>query len=360
MLVAWRRALGLALSAATLALVGLALASSAGLAQESAVVTVEVEGFAYHPKTLTVPVGTTVEWVGRDAAPHTVTADDRSFDSGLFGAGERFRWTFTAPGTYGYYCIPHGAPGAGMFGTVVVTAAGGPPATPPATEPPATEPPAAEPPAPAPETAAVAVGIVEPPEVAAWGYDPVEVVVPVGATVTWTNLGIVPHTATAEDGSFDSGILEQGGTFSRVFDAPGEYPYRCTLHPWMVGKVVVSAEAAGAVVVAEALRFQPQTLTVPVGTTVVWMNADAFEHTVTADDGSFDSGLFGTGGTFAWTFSAPGTYGYYCVPHGAPGAGMHGTIVVVGPGGAGEAPAGSEASSAKTEAPPGGDWPAGG
>ena len=52
-----------------------------------------------------------------------MTADDTSFDSGLFGSGKTFSHTFTIPGTYPYYCIPHGAPGrTGMAGTVVVSA----------------------------------------------------------------------------------------------------------------------------------------------------------------------------------------------------------------------------------------------
>ena len=50
----------------------------------------------------------------------TVTWDDKSVDSGLFGQGETFSYTFTAPGTYSYYCIPHGSPGSGMHGSVIV------------------------------------------------------------------------------------------------------------------------------------------------------------------------------------------------------------------------------------------------
>ena len=68
-----------------------------------------------------VPVGTTVEWtnVGRD--PHTVTADDGSFDSGRMVAGAEYRHTFDRAGVYRYYCVYHGAPGGiGMAGIVVV------------------------------------------------------------------------------------------------------------------------------------------------------------------------------------------------------------------------------------------------
>ena len=79
-----------------------------------------VQGFAYQPMDLTVAAGTTVTWTNNDPVAHTVTWDDMSVDSGLFGQGETFSYTFTTPGTYGYYCIPHGSPGAGMHGSVTV------------------------------------------------------------------------------------------------------------------------------------------------------------------------------------------------------------------------------------------------
>jgi plastocyanin/glucose/arabinose dehydrogenase len=82
---------------------------------------VAIQSFAFNPQTLTIPAGTTVTWTNNDSVQHTVTWDDRSVDSGLFGQGQTFEYTFTEPGTYGYFCIPHGSPGAGMFGTVVVS-----------------------------------------------------------------------------------------------------------------------------------------------------------------------------------------------------------------------------------------------
>lgn len=65
----------------------------------------------------------------------------------------------------------------------------------------------------------------------------------------------------------------------------------------------------------EAFMFQPTALTVPVGTTVTWTNYDPVAHTVTDVDQLWDSGLFETPGTFAKTFTEPGTYTYYCIPH---------------------------------------------
>jgi plastocyanin len=72
--------------------------------------------------------------------------------------------------------------------------------------------------------------------------------------------------------------------------------------------------------------FQPKSLEVPAGTTVVWTNQDAIQHSVTAADGVFDSGFFTQGGTFAYTFDQPGTYAYYCARHGS----MQGEVVVTG------------------------------
>lgn len=71
----------------------------------------------------------------------------------------------------------------------------------------------------------------------------------------------------------------------------------------------------GTEVVISDFAFGPQTLTVDVGTTVTWTNEDAVVHTVTADDGSFDSGNLSTGDTFSQTFDTAGTYSYHCTPH---------------------------------------------
>lgn len=61
----------------------------------------------YSINVLTVPVGTTVEWVNNDDQAHTVTDVGGLFDSGTMGAGDRFSFTYDTPGTYEYFCIPH-------------------------------------------------------------------------------------------------------------------------------------------------------------------------------------------------------------------------------------------------------------
>ncbi len=59
--------------------------------------------------------------------------------------------------------------------------------------------------------------------------------------MTWTNSGVAPHTATAEDGSFDSGTLASGATFEHTFSDPGTYAYLCQIHPDMTGTIEVTA-----------------------------------------------------------------------------------------------------------------------
>ncbi len=70
-------------------------------------------------------------------------------------------------------------------------------------------------------------------------FTPATVTVNEGDTVTWTNDGPTVHTATAEDGSFDTGILEKGESGSATFTQAGTINYICSPHPYMKGKVVV-------------------------------------------------------------------------------------------------------------------------
>jgi plastocyanin len=75
--------------------------------------------------------------------------------------------------------------------------------------------------------------------------------------------------------------------------------------------------------------FEPGEVTVPVGTTVIWEHEGSFNHTVTADDGTFDSGTLTNGDTFTFTFEEAGAYPFHCIFHGAPdGVGMSGVITV--------------------------------
>ncbi len=63
--------------------------------------------------------------------------------------------------------------------------------------------------------------------------------VPVGAKVTWTNYDDAPHSATANDGSWDTGILNNSENRTLTFDKAGDYTYYCTVHPSMVARLQV-------------------------------------------------------------------------------------------------------------------------
>ncbi len=76
-------------------------------------------------------------------------------------------------------------------------------------------------------------------------FSPGTVTVNVGDTVTWSNNGPTGHSATANDGSFDTGILQKGSSGSHTFSQAGSFSYICTPHPFMKGTVVVQAAASG-------------------------------------------------------------------------------------------------------------------
>lgn len=90
-----------------------------------------------------------------------------------------------------------------------------------------------------------------------------------------------------------------------------------------------TAQAMSNVTVSmQNLRFNPRTVTVTMGTTVVWTNNDpqGIPHTTTSDTGLWDSGRMSVGQSYSHKFNQPGTYRYHCTLH--QGEGMVGTIIV--------------------------------
>lgn len=70
-----------------------------------------------------------------------------------------------------------------------------------------------------------------------YAYQPAEITIQSGETVTWINMDSVKHTATGD--SFDSGLFGKDESFQQTFDETGTYDYICTPHPYMKGKVIV-------------------------------------------------------------------------------------------------------------------------
>lgn len=101
-----------------------------------------------------------------------------------------------------------------------------------------------------------------------------------------------------------------------------------------------SAGAAQHIVIIKQMHFDPTQLTVNAGDTVEWKNEDIFAHTVTADDGSFNSGLIAPGSSWSTVIQGQGTIGYHCTPH----PNMTAKLIVS---------AGQESAKANTAAPSG-------
>jgi plastocyanin len=70
-------------------------------------------------------------------------------------------------------------------------------------------------------------------------FNPTPLAVKAGATVTWTNMDDEPHTVVSDTGLFKSGGMDTNETFSFKFDKPGTYHFTCSIHPRMVGTIVV-------------------------------------------------------------------------------------------------------------------------
>ena len=293
--------------------------------------TVGMAGRRFAPAEITIAAGESVNFLNDDGRDHSATASDGSWDTGVLAPGGSRSIAFDTPGTYPYFCVLH----PDMVGTVVVTDADG-----------TVPPPGAPAPAPPPPPAAPGSA-----NIFDFGYNPSSITVQAGASVTFTNTGVAPHTVTARDGTFDSSILNSGQTWTGTFSTPGTYPFFCTLHPDMVGTLVVTDASGAAPPPADSSSptdptstpppgpppppgstsvsvrdnaFSPKTVTVPVGTTIRWRNDGVVPHTVTDPGGAYDSGIMSPGDTFSRTFRSAGTYDYVCIIH----PGMAGRVVV--------------------------------
>lgn len=157
-------------------------------------------------------------------------------------------------------------------------------------------------------------------------FTPQNVTIHAGSIVRWTNMGARTHTSTSDTGEWDSGNLNTNEFYQRAFTTPGVYPYRCTIHPGMIGTVTVTGTRD---VTIESFAFSPQTVTIPVGSGVRWTNMDAVQHNSvsTASPPVWQGQLLDQGNSYGYTFTAPGTYTYICAPH----PNMTGTVIVVAP-----------------------------
>jgi|SRR5215204_644349 len=204
----------------------------------------------YDPDPLSVNHGDGVEWTNEDNTPHTVSSKQEGvFDSGIIDAAAT--WLLNTadlqPAEYEYYCTLHPFMGA----TLVVTGSSAANQTAGNTT---TAGAAANQMAPNTRAASPLVTSVSIANGASLPtneefFAPDDVQITVGSMVTWKNDDTASHTVTSgtvqsntptPDGMFDSGILNAGDSFPFLFDKAGEYPYYCTIHPWMTAKVTAS------------------------------------------------------------------------------------------------------------------------
>ena len=77
--------------------------------------------------------------------------------------------------------------------------------------------------------------------IVAFAFTPAEMVIAPGESVTWTNDDGAPHGLAFQDGAPGTDLLLPGARFRRQFERPGTYEYKCAIHPYMTGRVVVRA-----------------------------------------------------------------------------------------------------------------------
>jgi plastocyanin len=127
-----------------------------------------------------------------------------------------------------------------------------------------------------------------------FAFQPKTLTVPVGATVTWSNAGKAPHTATSDTGVFDTGNVDAGATSKSVtFSKPGAYPYYCKYHGGpkgvgMAGMIVVTAAQAQPQPVATTAPAAPAAPAAPVASaglrpSLMVHNQSIINSTITVD-----------------------------------------------------------------------------
>jgi plastocyanin len=183
-------------------------------------------------------------------------------------------------------------------------------------------------------------------EIVDFDFSPRRLTVEAGTTLTWSNTGERPHTATDRGGTFDTKPIAPGAAAEVTLSTPGTYFYFCRINPAKMNGVLtvepgadqpraVRVQAVDPGQIGDKLRFDPPELTVAAGTTLLVANVGGKPHTLTADDGSFDTGVVdpgAEGGRFAGknasvTLNEAGTFKFHCEVH---PAAMKGVVTVTG------------------------------
>jgi plastocyanin len=235
-----------------------------------------IVGFGFSPQNLDIYLGQTVRWTNLDPAPHSSTSDTSLWDSGTLAQNDSYEFTFNSSGVFPYHCTVHPT----MTGIVRVVPACAPTSTPVATNTPVTG--ATRTPThtatftrtptitPTPRLTSTNTSTVTstptatatcPPlyrhvKIQYFHYSPQSIFINVGETVIWTNADSAPHTSTSDTLVWNSGPLAQGQTFAYTFNVPGGYSYHCSIHPGMVGHVLVRSGCAPTPYMAAHVSWQ--------------------------------------------------------------------------------------------------------
>jgi plastocyanin len=244
--------------------------------------------FSFYPDPANAPGPTPICWTNTDTVTHRVVSDTGVFDSGDLAPGEGYLFTFNAIGSYAYHDVIYPS----MAGTVQVDTGPSQCASGNGTEP-----------------------IVFSPYVG--HYASRQVMVP-WSTVCWMNQDVMTHRIVADSGAFESGDILPGQTYSFSFNSPGTYGYHEELDPSRSATITVRPTerytcppATALVDMNRSYGYSPSILSVTSGTTVCWRNPDGWGHTVTADNGAFDSGTIALGATYLRKFDTPGVWNYH-------------------------------------------------
>ena len=303
---------------------GGALVSGPVTAQAQTGDQVTIVDFDYQARELTVDAGTKVTWRNTGGRPHTATDRAGTFDTQPISPGGSASVTFSVPGTYFYFCRINPAK---MNGVIIVR----PGSTP---------------------ARVTRVQAVDPGHTGetALRFDPPKLSVPAGSAIQLANVGGKPHTLTADNGAFDTGVVAPGAedgrfaghTVAITLNKPGAYPFHCEIHPKqmkgvltvtgeeVIGQASASAGPAKARVGIRDFAFDPLQVAVAPGAQVTFANGGQAPHTATFDDVKLDSNVLqpGTEGKLTAP-TQPGSYSYHCNIHPKQ---MRAVLVVLGPG----------------------------
>ena len=219
--------------------------------------TIAIGDRVFRPGNVTIAAGGSVTFQNNDDRDHTATGSSGSFDTGALSPGESARESFSQPGTFPFLCLIHPE----MKGTVTVTGSGGGGGGGGAAPAP-TPKPTPKPDEPASGTSVAAVAIRD------FEFGPSELTIDAGTRVTFDNRGSAAHTVTAQDASFDSGLIAPGAAWDRTFATAGTFAFVCAFHPQMTGTIrVQDASGAGAGVGPDVAPTVAPTATAPPSST---------------------------------------------------------------------------------------------